>query len=72
MKNFNGIQTPFDNAIVPIPGGSGVGTTDIGGVSVTGNSMPTAPQGQMPEVSGVTLPDAGSPGLQRPKGMAGS
>lgn len=31
MKDFNGIQSPFDNAIVPVPGGKGdMGSTDIG------------------------------------------
>lgn len=31
MKEFGGIQSPFDNAVVPVPGGSGdMASTDPG------------------------------------------
>lgn len=70
MKDVNGIQTPFDNAIVPVPGGKGVGATDIGGVNIPDGQKGVS--GDMPEVSGVTLPDTDNPGTGRPSGISGS
>ena len=70
MKDVGGIQTVFDNAICPVPSGSGDGAKDVGGVSIPDGQKGTS--GEMPEVSGVSLKDDSSPGLSRPSGMAGS
>lgn len=72
MKNFGGIQSPFDDAICPVPGaGSGASVTDVGGVDVKDGMKGT--QGEMPEVSGVTLrDDSAAHGPARPPHMAGS
>lgn len=71
MKDVNGIQTPFENMIAPVPSGTGVGTTDVGGVNVPDGQQGVS--GQMPEVSGVTLQNDDSPSaVKRPSGMAGS
>lgn len=71
MKEFGGIQSPFDNAICPVPSaGGGVGTKDVGGVAVPDGQKGTT--GEMPEVSGVSLPDDKGPGTSRPSGMPGS
>lgn len=34
MKEFGGIQSPFDNAIVPVPGGKGDMASSDAGVSI--------------------------------------
>lgn len=70
MKDVNGIQTLFENAICPCPTGSGDGVKDVGGVSVPDGQKGVS--GEMPEVSGVSLRDDQSPGTSRPSGMAGS
>lgn len=70
MKDMGGIQTPFDNAICPVPSGAGDGAKDVGGVSIPDGVKGTS--GQMPEVSGVSLKDDAAPGTSRPSGMAGS
>jgi hypothetical protein len=45
MKDFNGIQSPFDQAIVPIPGtGPGAGARDTGGVDVRDGMKETSGQ----------------------------
>lgn len=70
MKDVNGIQTPYDTCIVPVPSpGGGVGVKDTSGVAIVDGSKGTT--GQMPEVSGVTLPDDSGPGTKRPS-IAGS
>lgn len=70
-KEFGGIQSPFDNAICPVPSaGGGDGVKDVGGVSIPDGMKGTT--GEMPEVSGVNLPDAKAPGTSRPPDMSGS
>ena len=65
MKEMGGIQTLFDNAICPVPTpGGGDGVKDVGGVSIPEGQKGT--QGQMPEVSGVSLKDDSAPGTKRP------
>ncbi|HET9258273.1 MAG TPA: hypothetical protein VFO16_24170 [Pseudonocardiaceae bacterium] len=65
MKNVNGIQTVFDNAICPVPTpGGGVGVKDVGGVTIPDGQKGTT--GEMPEVSGFSLPDDNAPGRSRP------
>lgn len=64
MKDFGGIQSPFENAIVPVPGVGGTGTKDVGGVSIPDGMKGTT--GDMPEVSGVTLGSDSAPGTKRP------
>lgn len=70
MKSFGGIQSPFEDAICPVPSGSGDGAKDVGGVSIPDGIKGTS--GSMPEVSGVSVKDDASPGTGRPPGMAGS
>lgn len=70
MKEFGGIQTPFDNAICPVPSGDGDGAKDVGGVSIPDGQKGT--RGEMPEVNGVSVRDDSAPGTSRPSGMAGS
>lgn len=70
MKEFGGIQSPFDNAICPVPGGEGVGAKDVGGVSIPDGVKGTS--GEMPEVNGVSLKDDSAPGTSRPPHMSGS
>lgn len=72
MKNVNGIQTLFDNAICPVPSpGGGAGVKDVGGVSIPDGQKGTS--GEMPEVSGVSLKDDdAASGPARPSHMAGS
>lgn len=70
MKNVNGIQTVFDNAICPVPSGQGDGAKDVGGVSIPGGQKGVT--GQMPEVSGVSIAGDSAPGTGRPPHMAGS
>jgi len=70
MKEMGGIQTLFDNAICPVPGGDGDGAKDVGGVSIPDGQKGVT--GQMPEVSGVSLDGDSSPGLSRPSNMPGS
>lgn len=71
MKEVNGIQTPFDNAIcTPPSAGGGQGAKDVGGVAIPEGTKGTS--GEMPEVNGVGLPDDSGAGLKRPSGMSGS
>lgn len=64
-KDFGGIQSPFMDAICPVSGaGSGDGVKDVGGVNIPDGMKGTT--GEMPEVSGVSLPDDKSPGTSRP------
>lgn len=71
MKDVNGIQTTFDNAICPVPTpGGGQGATDVGGVSLRDGQKGSTTE--MPQVSGVKLSGDASPGTSRPSGMAGS
>lgn len=70
MKDVNGIQTPFDNAICSPADYGGTGMTDVGGVSIKDGQKGTS--GEMPETSGVTLPDSGGTGGKRPDDMPGS
>lgn len=71
MKEFGGIQSTFENAICPVPSGSGDGAKDVGGVSIPDGQKGVS--GQMPEVSGVSIKDDASPSASsRPPHMSGS
>lgn len=54
MKNVNGIQSPFDDAIVPVPGtGPGDGAKDTNGVDVRDGMKGTS--GQITETNTVNV-----------------
>lgn len=74
MNNYGGIQSPFDNAICPVPGGEGNGAKDVGGVSLQdGQKQTSSSVGDLPNATmGVSLADDSAPGMKRPSGMAGS
>lgn len=75
MKDFGGISSLFDNAIVPVPGANeqaGGGTK--GGVDIPEGMKQSAPGETGTHVTTQTLPgeSGASTGPARPKGMAGS
>lgn len=74
MKDFGGIQSVFDNAVCPVPGGDGVATKTTGGVDLRYGQKGTS-GGELPASSNVTtvrVEGESAPGLKRPSGMAGS
>ena len=70
MKDVNGIQTPYDQMVVPVPGTSGDGVRESDGLPIPDGVKGSG--GEVPEVTTVDVRDADNPGLTRPGGMAGS
>lgn len=70
-KEFGGIQSLFDNAICPVPGGTGDGAMNVGGVDIRDGQKQTAGSADLPNATmGVSLRDDSGPGMF-PKGIKG-
>ena len=59
MKDFNGINSPFKDAIMPVHDMAGDNVNESNGATIRDGQTGTART--MPEVTGVTVRDADSP-----------
>lgn len=70
-KEYGGIQSPFGDAICPVPGGSGDGVVGSGGISLPDGQKQGSGGKTGMDVTTVSLPNDDSPGTKDPKGIMG-
>lgn len=71
MKEFGGIQSPFDDAVVPVPGGQGDRASSDPGVPV--KNAPSATKSEVgPMTLTVEVPQGGTDPQAAGKGIKGS